>query len=177
VPWVTRSCSCSVRLSRDNHVFLLSRITGCARGGGDEGRGGRGCQKSRSGDGARRDHWWRSLDLATLSVIQLKMLGVGLAAEVLIDATVVARDLVQANWRRWGTGSWYAALLVPGCRGARKRDRGGTAGHRGSAGPAPACRAAAGGRRYVGRESASGGSVAGRRTRGGPSGQAAAADP
>jgi uncharacterized membrane protein YdfJ with MMPL/SSD domain len=44
--------------------------------------------------------------LATLSVIDLKMLGVGLAAAVLIDATVVRGILVPSALALLGERSW-----------------------------------------------------------------------
>jgi putative drug exporter of the RND superfamily len=44
--------------------------------------------------------------LATLSVIQLKMLGVGLAAAVLVDATVVRGILVPSALALLGERSW-----------------------------------------------------------------------
>jgi putative drug exporter of the RND superfamily len=57
--------------------------------------------------------------LATLSIIQLKMLGVGLAAAILIDATVVRGILVPAalallGERAWSLPHWLAWL--PGRR-------------------------------------------------------------
>jgi uncharacterized membrane protein YdfJ with MMPL/SSD domain len=45
--------------------------------------------------------------LATLSLIQLKMLGVGLAAAVLIDATVVRGVLLPAAMASLGDRCWY----------------------------------------------------------------------
>ena len=45
--------------------------------------------------------------LATLSIIQLKMLGVGLAAAVLIDATVVRGILVPAALALLGERAWF----------------------------------------------------------------------
>ncbi|HXP20023.1 MAG TPA: hypothetical protein VN840_10305 [Streptosporangiaceae bacterium] len=45
--------------------------------------------------------------LATLSLIQLKMLGVGLAAAVLIDATVVRGILVPSALVLLGERTWY----------------------------------------------------------------------
>ncbi len=45
--------------------------------------------------------------LATLSIIQLKMLGVGLAAAVLIDATVIRGILVPAALSLLGERTWY----------------------------------------------------------------------
>jgi uncharacterized membrane protein YdfJ with MMPL/SSD domain len=44
--------------------------------------------------------------LATLSIIQLKMLGVGLAAAVLIDATVVRGILLPSALALLGDRSW-----------------------------------------------------------------------
>jgi putative drug exporter of the RND superfamily len=44
--------------------------------------------------------------LATLSIIQLKMLGIGLAAAVLIDATVVRGILVPAALALLGERAW-----------------------------------------------------------------------
>ena len=45
--------------------------------------------------------------LATLSIVQLKMLGVGLATAVLIDATVVRGVLVPAALAMLGERAWY----------------------------------------------------------------------
>jgi RND superfamily putative drug exporter len=44
---------------------------------------------------------------ATLSLIELKMIGVGLASAVLIDATVVRGILVPAALALLGDRSWY----------------------------------------------------------------------
>lgn len=63
--------------------------------------------------------------LATLSLIQLKMLGVGLAAAVLIDATVVRGILVPAALALLGERAWYLprwlAWLPGGLREAGAR--------------------------------------------------------
>jgi putative drug exporter of the RND superfamily len=65
--------------------------------------------------------------LATLSIIQLKMLGVGLAAAVLIDATVVRGILVPAALAMLGERAWYLprwlAWLPSGLTGVRAGDR------------------------------------------------------
>src|SRR5258707_1518548 len=45
--------------------------------------------------------------LATLSLIQLKMIGIGLAVAVLIDATVVRGILLPAALALLGDRSWY----------------------------------------------------------------------
>jgi uncharacterized membrane protein YdfJ with MMPL/SSD domain len=61
--------------------------------------------------------------LATLSVIDLKMLGVGLAAAVLIDATVVRGILVPSalallGERSWQVPRWLAWLPGGGSKAA-----------------------------------------------------------
>ena len=45
--------------------------------------------------------------LATLSLVQLKMVGVGLGTAVLIDATVVRGVLLPAALALLGDRSWY----------------------------------------------------------------------
>jgi len=45
--------------------------------------------------------------LATLSIIQTRMLGVGLAAAVLIDATIVRGILLPATLAALGERTWY----------------------------------------------------------------------
>ena len=65
--------------------------------------------------------------LATLSIIQLKMLGVGLGAAVLIDATVVRGILVPAALAMLGERAWYLprclAWLPSGLSGDRSGDQ------------------------------------------------------
>ncbi len=97
-------------LSMDYHVFILSRI-----------------QELRSRGAAAKDAVVDGISssagvvtsaavimvavfsiLATLSIIQLKMLGVGLAAAVLIDATVVRGILVPAALALLGERAWLA---------------------------------------------------------------------
>jgi putative drug exporter of the RND superfamily len=67
--------------------------------------------------------------LATLSLVQLKMLGVGLAAAVLIDATVVRGILVPAALAMLGERAWYLprllAWLPSGLTGVRAGDQDG----------------------------------------------------
>ena len=62
--------------------------------------------------------------LATLSIIQLKMLGVGLAVAVLIDATVVRGILVPAALALLGERAWLAPrwLARPSDRRAQSLD-------------------------------------------------------
>jgi putative drug exporter of the RND superfamily len=52
--------------------------------------------------------------LATLSIVQTKMLGVGLAAAVLIDATIVRGILLPAALALLGERSWYMPRLAGG---------------------------------------------------------------
>jgi uncharacterized membrane protein YdfJ with MMPL/SSD domain len=44
---------------------------------------------------------------ATLTMIDLKMMGVGLAAAVLIDATIVRAVLLPATMKLLGDWNWY----------------------------------------------------------------------
>jgi putative drug exporter of the RND superfamily len=58
--------------------------------------------------------------LATLSIVQLKMIGIGLAAAVLIDATLVRGILLPAALALLGERSWYLPRWLrwlPGDRG------------------------------------------------------------
>jgi uncharacterized membrane protein YdfJ with MMPL/SSD domain len=60
--------------------------------------------------------------LATLSIVQLKMIGIGLAAAVLIDATVVRGILLPAALALLGDRSWYLPRWLrwlPGDRDAK----------------------------------------------------------
>jgi RND superfamily putative drug exporter len=76
--------------------------------------------------------------LATLSIVALKMLGIGLAAAVLIDATVVRGILVPAALAMLGERAWYLprwlAWLPAGLGGERGDDREATLA---GAGPVP----------------------------------------
>ena len=96
-------------LSMDYHVFILSRIRELrARGAAtpDAIVGGIATSAGVVTSAAVIMVAVFSI-LATLSLIQLKMLGVGLAAAVLIDATVVRGILVPAALALLGERSWY----------------------------------------------------------------------
>ena len=56
---------------------------------------------------------------ATMSLVDLKILGVGTAAAVLIDATVVRGILLPAALALLGDHSWYAPIWL---RRPRRRD-------------------------------------------------------
>src|SRR5262249_58171311 len=51
--------------------------------------------------------------LASLSLVQLKMVGIGLAAAVLIDATLVRGILLPASLALLGERSWYLPPWLP----------------------------------------------------------------
>jgi RND superfamily putative drug exporter len=121
VPWVPLFMFVFLfGLSMDYHVFILSRIR--------ELRAGGLTTRQATVDGIASSAGVVSSAalimvavfsiLATLSVIQLQMLGVGLAAAVLIDATVVRGVLVPAALALLGERSWYLpswlARILPG---------------------------------------------------------------
>jgi RND superfamily putative drug exporter len=96
-------------LSMDYHVFILSRIRelrGKGRSTPDAIVGGIASSAGVVTSAAVIMMAVFSI-LATLSVIQLKILGVGLAAAVLIDATVVRGILTPAALALLGERSWY----------------------------------------------------------------------
>ena len=84
---------------------------------------------------------------ATLSMLFFKQFGVGLAAAILIDATIVRGVLLPASMKLLGERNWYlpdvarvAAALRP--RRARDRRRAGARAGPPSAAPASAARSA-----------------------------------
>jgi putative drug exporter of the RND superfamily len=77
--------------------------------------------------------------LATLSIVSLKQLGVGLAAAVLIDATVVRGILVPAALALLGERAWYLPRWLgwlPGRAASRPAQVDGASGPAGAAGGA-----------------------------------------
>jgi putative drug exporter of the RND superfamily len=118
-------------LSMDYHVFILSRIREL------RSRGVPTCEAITSGIGASAGVVTSAAVImvsvfsifATLSVIEFKMFGVGMASAILIDATVVRGVLMPAAMALLGERNWYlprwlawlpgghgrhAALAVPG---------------------------------------------------------------
>jgi RND superfamily putative drug exporter len=96
-------------LSMDYHVFILSRISELRSRGRrtpDAIVGGVAASAGVVTSAAVIMMAVFSI-LATLSVIQLKILGVGLAAAVLVDATVVRGILVPASLALLGERAWY----------------------------------------------------------------------
>jgi len=110
VPWVPLFMFVFLfGLSMDYHVFILSRIR-------ELRLGGMATAESVEGGIARSAGVVTSAAvimvavfsiLASLSLIQLKMIGIGLAAAVLIDATVVRGILLPAGLALLGDRSWY----------------------------------------------------------------------
>ncbi len=95
-------------LSMDYHVFILSRIRELRAGGADTKDAVVGGIASSAGVVTSAAVIMVAVFaiLATLSIIDLKMLGVGLAAAVLIDATVVRGVLVPSALALLGDRSW-----------------------------------------------------------------------
>ena len=110
VPWVPLFMFVFLfGLSMDYHVFILSRIRELRQRGATT-------HEAIEGGIARSAGVVTSAAvimvavfsiLATLSIVQLKMIGIGLAAAVLIDATVVRGILLPAALALLGDRSWY----------------------------------------------------------------------
>ena len=96
-------------LSMDYHVFILSRIReGVDRGMATERAIAHGI-KSTAGVVTSAAVVMVAVFaiFATLSQIDMKMMGVGLAVAVLIDATVVRAVLLPATMQLLGDRNWY----------------------------------------------------------------------
>jgi len=107
-------------LSMDYHVFILSRIRELRARGTPHREAVVGGIASCSGVVTSAAVIMVAVFsiFATLSIIDLKMIGVGLASAVLIDATVVRGVLVPAALALLGERSWYlprwCSRLLPG---------------------------------------------------------------
>ena len=97
-------------LSMDYHVFILSRIRELV----DRGLLDRGGRRARAS--ARPPSTVTSAALvmvavfaifATLSTLDIKQMGVGLAVAVLIDATIIRGVLLPATMKLLGDWNWY----------------------------------------------------------------------
>ncbi len=102
-------------LSMDYHVFILSRIRELRSGGASTKDAVVGGISSSAGVVTSAAVIMVAVFsiLATLSIIQLKMLGIGLAAAVLIDATVVRGILVPSALALLGERSWSLPRWLP----------------------------------------------------------------
>ena len=108
-------------LSMDYHVFILSRIRELRTRGKPHREAVIGGIASCSGVVTSAAVIMVAVFsiFATLSIIDLKMIGVGLASAVLIDATVVRGVLVPAALALLGERSWYLPRWWPRLLGGR----------------------------------------------------------
>jgi len=97
-------------LSMDYHVFILSRIAELRAAGASTREAVVGGISTSAGVVTSAAVIMVAVFsiLATLSIIQLQTLGIGLAAAVLIDATVVRGILLPAALALLGERSWYS---------------------------------------------------------------------
>ena len=110
VPWVPLFMFVFLfGLSMDYHVFILSRIRELRSRGASTDHAVIGGTSNSSGVVTSAAVIMVAVFsiLAALSLIQLKMLGVGLAAAVLLDATVVRGILVPCALALLGDRTWY----------------------------------------------------------------------
>jgi RND superfamily putative drug exporter len=103
-------------LSMDYHVFILSRIREAADRGLETGEAVASGIKATAGvvTSAAVVMIGVFSIFATLSWVDAKMMGVGLAAAVLIDATVVRAVLLPATMKLLGDWNWYLPRWLGG---------------------------------------------------------------
>ena len=124
VPWVPLFMFVFLfGLSMDYHVFILSRIRELRIDGATTAHAVEGGIARSAGVVTSAAVIMVAVFsiLASLSLIQLKMIGIGLAAAVLIDATVVRGVLLPAALALLGERSWYLPRWLnwlPGGRAA-----------------------------------------------------------
>ena len=124
VPWVPLFVFVFLfGLSMDYHVFIVSRIRELRLGGATTAQAVEGGIARSAGVVTSAAVILVAVFsiLASLSLSQLKMIGIGLAAAVLIDATVVRRVLLPAALALLGERSWYLPRWLnwlPGGRSA-----------------------------------------------------------
>jgi uncharacterized membrane protein YdfJ with MMPL/SSD domain len=96
-------------LSMDYHVFILSRIREAVdRGESTEDAVSHGIKSTAAVVSAAALVMVAVFSIfATLSFIDMKQFGVGLAAAVLIDATLVRGVLLPATMKLLGDWNWY----------------------------------------------------------------------
>ncbi len=115
VPWVPLFMFVFLfGLSMDYHVFILSRIAELRAGGASTRQAVVGGISSSGGVVTSAAVIMVAVFsiLATLSIIQLQTLGIGLAAAVLIDATVVRGILLPAALALLGERAWYLPKVL-----------------------------------------------------------------
>jgi uncharacterized membrane protein YdfJ with MMPL/SSD domain len=96
-------------LSMDYHVFILSRIREAVDGGMSTDRAVAHGIKQTAGVVTSAAVVMVAVFaiFATLSSLEFKQMGVGLAAAVLIDATIVRAVLLPATMKLLGDWNWY----------------------------------------------------------------------
>jgi len=96
-------------LSMDYHVFILSRVREAVDGGMSTDRAVAHGIKSTAGvvTSAAAVMVAVFAIFATLSMLEFKQMGVGLAVAVLIDATIVRAVLLPATMKLLGDRNWY----------------------------------------------------------------------
>jgi uncharacterized membrane protein YdfJ with MMPL/SSD domain len=96
-------------ISMDYHVFILTRIKELVDGGMDtEQAVAEGIKKSASVVTSAAAVMVGVFTIfATLNVLEMKQMGVGLAAAILIDATVIRAVLLPATMKLLGDWNWY----------------------------------------------------------------------
>jgi putative drug exporter of the RND superfamily len=111
-------------LSMDYHVFILSRIRELRAGGARAADAVVGGIASSAGVVTSAAVIMVAVFsiFATLSLIQLKTLGVGLAVAILVDATVVRGILLPACLALLGERSWYLPRWLSWLPGGGERD-------------------------------------------------------
>ena len=96
-------------LSMDYHVFILSRIREAVLGGASTDAAVAHGIKSTAGvvTSAAAVMIAVFAVFASLGAIEFKQMGVGLAAAILIDATLVRAVLLPATMKLFGDWNWY----------------------------------------------------------------------
>jgi uncharacterized membrane protein YdfJ with MMPL/SSD domain len=96
-------------LSMDYHVFILSRIKELVDGGMDtDAAVAAGIKRTASVVTSAAAVMIAVFAIfATLNVLEMKQMGVGLAAAILIDATLIRAILLPATMKLLGDWNWY----------------------------------------------------------------------
>jgi RND superfamily putative drug exporter len=96
-------------LSMDYHVFIISRIREAVLGGASTADAVTGAIKSTAGVVTSAALVMIAVFsiFATLGAIEFKQMGVGLAAAILIDATIVRAVLLPATMKLLGEWNWW----------------------------------------------------------------------
>jgi uncharacterized membrane protein YdfJ with MMPL/SSD domain len=115
-------------LSMDYHVFIVSRIKELADGGaGTEEAVARGIAGTAGTVTAAAAVMVAVFGVfATLSTVEIKQMGVGLAVAVLLDATVIRAVLLPATMKLLGRWNWYLPRWLgwlPAMRAGHRRGR------------------------------------------------------